>query len=283
MYDIIGGDGKQYGPLSADQVRAWLAEGRLNANSSVRSDTDPQWKPLRDFPELQPLCSGNVPAAEAPKTCGIAIASLVLGILGPCTLGIGPLVGLILGCVGLSKINKSRGTLSGKGLAVAGISVSGVTLVLSLVLWVMLIVPIITGAMLFPAVAQAQEQAKRVQCMNNMRQLSIAIGMYYDDNAQRMPTPSQWCDALSNYVGNTKSLFRCPGAPPSELCSYALNPNAQWQSPKLTVMLVEGAGRWNATASRPSDLRPFHHRDGCNVLFTDGHVAFVRGLNQLQW
>ena len=30
-YTIIGGDTKEYGPISADDVRQWISEGRLNA------------------------------------------------------------------------------------------------------------------------------------------------------------------------------------------------------------------------------------------------------------
>jgi hypothetical protein len=29
-YKIIGGDQKQYGPISADELRQWIAEGRLS-------------------------------------------------------------------------------------------------------------------------------------------------------------------------------------------------------------------------------------------------------------
>jgi len=124
-----------------------------------------------------------------------------------------------------------------------------------------------------------------VQCMNNLKQLGLAIGMYYDDNDQRMPTPSQWCDALSNYVGHTKSLFRCPSAPPQQRCFYALVPRAKWQAANNGVLIIEGVDKWNAVVSGPADLGTPPHRGGYNVLFTDGHVEFVRKerLGQLQW
>ena len=31
-YTIIGGDQKEYGPVTGDDLRQWMAEGRLNAN-----------------------------------------------------------------------------------------------------------------------------------------------------------------------------------------------------------------------------------------------------------
>ena len=52
MYKIIGGDQKQYGPVSTDEVRAWIAEGRLNAQSLAWTEGAPDWKPLASFPEF---------------------------------------------------------------------------------------------------------------------------------------------------------------------------------------------------------------------------------------
>ena len=36
MYTIVGADGREYGPATADQVRRWIAEGRANAQTRVR-------------------------------------------------------------------------------------------------------------------------------------------------------------------------------------------------------------------------------------------------------
>ena len=52
MYKILGGDQKQYGPVSTDEVRAWIAEGRLNAQSLAWAEGDANWKPLSAFPEF---------------------------------------------------------------------------------------------------------------------------------------------------------------------------------------------------------------------------------------
>jgi hypothetical protein len=52
MYKIIGGDLKQYGPVSAADVRKWVAEGRLNAQSLVQAYGDIEWKRLSQFPEF---------------------------------------------------------------------------------------------------------------------------------------------------------------------------------------------------------------------------------------
>jgi uncharacterized membrane protein len=52
MYTIIGGDGKEYGPVSAEQVRAWVSGGRANAGTKVKAEGAAEWKTVADFPEL---------------------------------------------------------------------------------------------------------------------------------------------------------------------------------------------------------------------------------------
>jgi len=65
---------------------------------------------------------------ENMVTSKLAIASLVLGICGYFTLGLGNIVGLVLGFVALSKITNSNGQLSGRGLAIGGIIISIIVL-----------------------------------------------------------------------------------------------------------------------------------------------------------
>jgi hypothetical protein len=52
MYKIIGANQVEYGPISADQLRAWIAEGRVNAQTMVQAEGDTSWKPLSMFPEF---------------------------------------------------------------------------------------------------------------------------------------------------------------------------------------------------------------------------------------
>jgi len=51
-YYIIGGDTKEYGPIMADDIRLWIAEGRLNAQSLAKGETDISWRTLASFPEF---------------------------------------------------------------------------------------------------------------------------------------------------------------------------------------------------------------------------------------
>src|SRR5687767_6068788 len=67
-----------------------------------------------------------------PPRRGLAIASLVLGILGLPTLGlvgVGALAGIVLGIVALVKASRAPGEYGGRGLAVAGIALSTISIV----------------------------------------------------------------------------------------------------------------------------------------------------------
>lgn len=52
MYKIIGADGKQYGPVSLEEMRQWLAQGRMNAQTRVQEAGAAEWKTAAEFPEL---------------------------------------------------------------------------------------------------------------------------------------------------------------------------------------------------------------------------------------
>ena len=97
------------------------------------------------------------PATNRPQstTSGKAITSLVLGLLslfGACLTGI---PGLIFGIVGLGEINRSRGRVSGRGVAVCGIVFSSLGIAWSAML--LLLLP----ALLLPAIQAARDEARQ--------------------------------------------------------------------------------------------------------------------------
>jgi uncharacterized protein DUF4339 len=75
MYRILGADQKEYGPVTAEQVREWIAQGRANAQSRVRKDDSPDWRPVSEFPELAGAPGGRrAPGAPPPARVGEAEA-----------------------------------------------------------------------------------------------------------------------------------------------------------------------------------------------------------------
>ena len=71
MFNIIGADGKTYGPVSAEQIRAWIVEGRCNASTQARSEGGAEWKPLPHFPEFAGSFPPPPPTPVATGTTGI--------------------------------------------------------------------------------------------------------------------------------------------------------------------------------------------------------------------
>ena len=93
MYRIIGSDGQQYGPVTAEQLRRWLAENRLNAQTQVQAEGSQEWKPLGSLPEFSadfkappPFASARphdpVLAARAGSKIPAGIFGILLGSLG---------------------------------------------------------------------------------------------------------------------------------------------------------------------------------------------------------
>ncbi|HTI70825.1 MAG TPA: prepilin-type N-terminal cleavage/methylation domain-containing protein [Candidatus Limnocylindria bacterium] len=89
----------------------------------------------------------------------------------------------------------------------------------------------ILAALLLPAVGRGTAKAYNAACVNNLRQLGMAIRVYSDDNKERLPSAEilptvpidprnplpRICDVLANYVGrtagtntNSATIFKCP-------------------------------------------------------------------------
>lgn len=66
MYKIIGADGKEYGPMSADDLRRFITENRANAQTLAQVQGSQDWKPLASFPEFADMFSGKARAQSPP-------------------------------------------------------------------------------------------------------------------------------------------------------------------------------------------------------------------------
>jgi formylglycine-generating enzyme required for sulfatase activity len=82
------------------------------------------------------------------------VASLVAGILGLCTAGLGGIAGLILGIFALRKIGRSGGALRGRGLAIAGLVVS----VCTVLVW--MLAAVVVGVLLLKPSGKMYEEVE---------------------------------------------------------------------------------------------------------------------------
>ncbi|MCI0535568.1 MAG: DUF4190 domain-containing protein, partial [Verrucomicrobiales bacterium] len=135
---LVGADQKEYGPVTAEQLRQWIKEGRANSQTIVRFEEGP-WKRLSAFPEftdelaqapspsLPPALSVGPPSSggiDGQRNHPLAITGLVLSCLAlvPCCC-CGPLlstVAVILCAIALSQISQEPDKWTGKNLAIVG-------------------------------------------------------------------------------------------------------------------------------------------------------------------
>lgn len=70
---------------------------------------------------------------------------------------------------------------------------------------VVIAIIMILVSMLLPVLSRAKDQAHRITCLNNEKQLHLAAQMYADDNEDQLPprrnTPNHWVTRLSPYFG----------------------------------------------------------------------------------
>lgn len=235
-------------------------------------------------PDAALVCSScsavlTPPTEQAPispaKTSGLAIAALVLAILSPVTCFLSAIPAIILGIVALVQISKSAGQLKGTGPAITGIVLP------------VLLVPVVAILILFPALARTRQLALRTHCAANMSGLGTAMLIYTNDH-DSFPTSSKWCDLLIEHAEVIPATFRCKGAFEGP-CNYAINKNIEnfdtGNAPHDMVILFETHPGWNQVGGPELLTTQNHQGQGCNVLFIDNHVEFVKtkDLDKLKW
>ncbi|MGD0650119.1 MAG: DUF4190 domain-containing protein [Verrucomicrobiia bacterium] len=199
----------------------------------------------------QPSPVPPAPPAIAPsKRSGLAIASLVLGILGlTCIVPvIGAILALIFGIVALNRISKSGSQITGQGQAVAGLVIGAVGLVM---------IPML-AAILLPGIIQdraARVKSQEMRCINNVKLIGLACRMYADDHDGKLP---RTLDDLMPYTNNTTKHSVCPSAKNQNHYSYAFTGLTNvWGVSSDTVILHEIEA---------------NHRGKRTLLYDDGHV-----------
>jgi len=104
-YTIIGGDQKQYGSVTADDLRKWITDGRLNAQSLAKEENDTEFRPLSAFPEFADvLAAGSAPPPLTAPAAGAGVGrdTALQMVKGPAIgLKVTAILGLVMVVLGL--------------------------------------------------------------------------------------------------------------------------------------------------------------------------------------
>lgn len=173
----------------------------------------------------------------------------------------------------------------------------------------------ILASMLLPALGRAKEDAIRVRCVNNAKQLGLAMQMYGDDNNSLLPSahgtvpwgatnPPPWVQPLAAYYNNT-NILTCP----SYCQLYSKNPVNYFMGSRQVFIntgtdgsvagksillpaqyILSGDNNYDfgpidadpdnySQDTLFAHLPPPGHRGWLNVLFADQHVRNYNKFN----
>ncbi|HEV2692108.1 MAG TPA: DUF4190 domain-containing protein [Verrucomicrobiae bacterium] len=149
-YTIIGNDGKRYGPITADQLRQWIKQSRVESRTPVFVQGTADWTFVgllpefaAEFPENPPVITpprpGNVAgtAVVPSQNSSLATWGFICGLLSwtfcGCCAPVA-IAGLTFSIIALVQINARTEPIAGRGFAIAGLVLSATSLVWSLCL-----------------------------------------------------------------------------------------------------------------------------------------------------
>lgn len=273
----VGHNGQKSGPYTTAQLRQMAAVGQIARGDMLWKQGLDAWVPMSNVAGLVPVDMagppplgrpaepGDASAARPTKTSGLAVASLVLGVLSCGLMVFTGIPAIVCGIMGLNRISRSERDptgwrLTGQGMAITGLVFASLTT---------LLLPLLV-ALLLPAIQAAREAARRVHCMNQLGEIGTAM-LQHEDATGVLPaaitaadgTPLlSWRVAILPFI-DRNSLYEqfhldepwdsehnrslIPLMPEIYAC-----PSADVEPGRTTYLLLDGPG----AAFEPKNLRP---------------------------
>jgi type II secretory pathway pseudopilin PulG len=172
MEIFITQNNEKTGPFSPQEIQAGLSSGKYQGSDFIWYQGIESWIPLSSASSIFSVNPMNQPAAQ-PLSCGLATASLILGISSFIFI-ITAIPAIVCGHIARSKIKKSQGQLQGSGLALAGLITGYVGL--GAILMIALL-----AALSAPMIMKQHKKAHQAQAISNAKQISLALFEFNDE------------------------------------------------------------------------------------------------------
>ena len=161
-------------------------------------------------------------------------------------------------------------------------------------LMVVLLIIIVLVLSLLPVMSKAREKARQSTCINNQRQLNIAMTTYSQDGIDIFPgDPSDtsgkiWRTAMGDSLGNP-GIFHCPSIKLDgsfAFPNYGMNATlcgVATGAVKLTSTALLTADAKHNMLISSADADILRHETGFIASFVDGHEQFITAATPVIW
>jgi hypothetical protein len=200
MQIYIHRNGQQSGPFPIEEIQSQLSAGTLQPGDLAWYEGAAGWLPVSSIPGVAisppaisaPAIGAPAPRAAAPpmaaasprpasqQTSGLAIASMVLGLLGFLMGFITGIPAVICGHIALSRIKKAGGALAGKGFAITGLVTGYISVFLVFVVAIL-------AAIALPVFKSVQVKALETKSLSDAKQIALGCRLYATDNDDKFP------------------------------------------------------------------------------------------------
>ena len=128
----------------------------------------------------------------------------------------------------------------------------------------------ILAGMLLPTLSRVKESARRISCVNNLRQLAMSMRMYVDENSGRFPPRvhvDRWPAALRDGYQNL-TILKCPSDGPNPV-TRTDSPNPADLAPRSYIL----NGWDDYFRAQGGDVWDRYHRGDLSLTLSELHIT----------